>query len=216
MEFILVQHAEKDRSATDPANPGLTERGRAQARLTGERLRRLGVRRVIASPLRRAYETARIAGEALRSSVAPVKATVETDVRLRERMNWGDGAVQQTLPAFLADWARATADRTYAPPSGDSSRAAGARFLNLLEELAAAPPAAPIALVTHGGVTADLLRTLFSDDDLSALYPSLVVSGVPGCALTRLSRQEDGRYRIRELASVEHLPRALRTDWRAS
>ena len=208
VEFILVQHGEKDRDAADSAAPGLTERGRTQARLTGEHLRRLGVRRVVTSPLRRAYETARIVAEVLGLNVA----TVATDSRLRERMNWGDGPVRQTLPEFLADWARATADRDFVPSSGDSSRAAGARLQALLHELAPALAGEPIALVTHGGVTADFLRTLFGDTEVRALNPALIASGVPGCALTRLSRDGDRRYRILELASVEHLPRILRTD----
>ena len=129
VEFVLVQHAEKDRGAANPADPCLTERGREQARLTGGQLRGLGVRRLIASPLRRAHETACIAAE-----VPGLGASaVATDVRLRERMNWGDGPARQTLPEFLADWSRATADRDYALPSGDSSRAASARLLALLE-----------------------------------------------------------------------------------
>jgi len=209
MEFVLVQHAETAHDAGDPTDPSLTDRGREQARLTGERLRALRVRRILSSPLRRAYDTARIAAEALGLDARDV----QTDPRMRERMNWGAGSVQQTLPEFLADWTRATTDRDYTPPSGDSSRAAGARFLDLLEELASNSQANPVALVTHGGVTVDLLRTLFDDDYLLALDPHLITRGVPGCALTRLSRDRDGRYRLLDLASVEHLAIGLRTDW---
>ncbi len=211
MEFVLVQHAEKDRATDDPADPGLTERGREQARLTGQRLRALGVRRIISSPLRRAHETAHVAAEALGLASRDVQA----DPRLRERMNWGAGPVQQTLAEFLADWSRATVDRDYTPSSGDSSRAAGARFHALLEELASNLQESPFALVTHGGVTVDLLRTLFGDDYLLSLNPHLIAHGVPGCALTRLSK-EQGRYLVLDLASVEHLPMPLRTDWRSS
>jgi broad specificity phosphatase PhoE len=225
MEFVLIQHAEKDRASDALADPGLTERGREQARVTGERLRALGVRRVVASPLRRAHETARIVAEALGLD----RAAVETDARLRERMNWGTDPISQTLSEFLADWARATADRDYAPPAGDSSHTAGARVYALLEELAAGaqgadgqdtaatqPPAAaiaPVALVTHGGVTVDLLRTLFGDDHVCAVAPHLIARGVPGCALSRLSRGRDGSYCLLGCASVDHLPLSLRTDW---
>ena len=214
MDFVLVQHAEKARGVGDAADPGLTDRGREQARLAGERLRALLVRRVIASPLRRARETALIIAAVLELDARGV----ETDPRLRERMNWGDGPVRQTLAEFLAAWSRATDDRDYAPPAGDSSRAAGARFHALLEELASTthdPQAGPIALVSHGGVTVDLLRNLFPDDHLRSLNPHLIAGGVPGCALTRLSR-DGGRYHLLDLASVAHLPVPLRTDWQSN
>jgi broad specificity phosphatase PhoE len=212
VELILVQHAEKARAAAggaDAADPGLTERGRQQARLTGERLHELGVRHIIASPFRRTYETAILAAEALGLAAQDV----ETDPRLRERMNWGAAAIPQTLPEFLADWSRATANRDYVPSAGDSSRAAGARILAVLEELASRPRGAAVALATHGGVTVDLLRTLIGDDDLHSRNPHLIAHGVPGCALTRLVRDEGGGYQLLELASVEHLPIPLRTDW---
>jgi len=41
----------------------------------------------------------------------------------------------------------------------------------------------PVAAVTHGGVTTDLLRTLLSDD---ALPSGLLDEGIPACAVTTL------------------------------
>ena len=43
-------------------------------------------------------------------------------------------------------------------------------------------------------MSTDLLHTLFGDDYLSALNPALIAGGVPGCALTRLLREWDGRW----------------------
>jgi broad specificity phosphatase PhoE len=39
----------------------------------------------------------------------------------------------------------------------------------------------PVAAVTHGGVTIELLRTLLGED---ALPPDLLSAGVPPCAIT--------------------------------
>ena len=46
-----------------------------------------------------------------------------------------------------------------------------------------AQPARPVAAVTHGGVTIELLRNLLGDD---ALPPGLLATGIPPCAITTL------------------------------
>jgi 2,3-bisphosphoglycerate-dependent phosphoglycerate mutase/probable phosphoglycerate mutase len=177
----------------------LSAAGIEQARLTARHLSGLPSARLYSSPLRRARETAEIiAGE--------LGLAVRLDDRLRERMNWGDGASPQTRDAFLVEWDRATRDRDFAPSSGDSSRAAGARLASLLDDLAR-QGGGDVALVTHGGVTVDLLRNLFADEVIRARNPDVdaITSGVPGCAITHLVRDGDA-YELRALASVAHLP----------
>lgn len=93
-------------------------------------------------------------------------------------MNWSD---DEPIADFLADWAATVRDRDCIPRSGDSSRQAGDRFLACLTDLAGEP--GPVAVVTHGGVTVDLLRTLAGDE---ALTDSVLYDGVPSCAITTL------------------------------
>lgn len=180
--FHLVQHAEKKRR---PGDPGLTAAGRRQAARTAERLRHLGVRAVFTSPLRRARETA--APIASRSGLP-----LQEDVRLRERMNWD---ASRSAEDFLRDWAASVEDRDFLPASGDSSRAAAERLRACLVDLAGAP--GPVALVTHGGVTVDLLRTLIGDDAVPA---ALMRDGVPSCAITTLDHLS-----VVEIAATTHL-----------
>jgi broad specificity phosphatase PhoE len=66
--------------------------------------------------------------------------------------------------AFLALWARTTHDRDFAPRKDESSRQAGARLQAFLAGLPGTP--GPVAAVTHGGITTDLLRNLLGDDAL--------------------------------------------------
>ena len=199
VELVLVQHGEKTRTAGDP---GLTPVGRQQAARTAAFLagrHRSGARidALLASPARRTRETA-----------APLAAAlglpVRLDARLRERMNWGDVPPGQPLDAFLREWARATADRDFVPASGESSRTAGARLLAALDDLAATGPGERLVLVTHGGVTVDLLRTLVGDGAVRRRHPALLAQGVPPGAVTRL-RRCDGGYVPVEVASVAHL-----------
>jgi broad specificity phosphatase PhoE len=147
--IYLVQHAEKQRAAGDP---GLTELGREQARLVAEQLAGSGIGAVYASPLRRAQETAAVIA-------AATGLEVITDERLSERMNWDP---RQDIIEFLADWDRATRDRDFVPMSGNSSRQTAERLRSFLADHA--NDRNPIAAVTHGGATVDLLRTLLGDD----------------------------------------------------
>ena len=161
----LVQHGEKERL---PGDPGLTQVGREQAVRVGQWLRDQGIRTLYSSPMRRALQTA--------DGIASVTGlAIQTDPRLRERLNW-DG--RESYDAFLALWARTTDDRDLVPAGGESSRQAGARLMTFLADLG---PPGPVAAVTHGGVTIDLLRTLLGDD---AVPPDLLSAGVPPCAIT--------------------------------
>jgi broad specificity phosphatase PhoE len=187
-ELVIVQHAEKDRS---PGDPGLTERGRQQATTIATLLARAEWNSLYCSPLWRARETAAAIGEACALDVL-------IDDRLRERMNWGSARDAQTREAFLADWRRASTDRSWTPPSGESSAVTGARFLNAINEYAAR--AGPrILVVSHGGATVDLLRTMFGDDEVTALAPTAITDGVSSCALTQLAF--DRRWTLVHFAS---------------
>jgi broad specificity phosphatase PhoE len=178
----LVQHGEKE---PVPGDPGLTPAGRRQAGRTGRWLDGRGVQALFTSPLRRARETA--------DCIAAVTGlAVQPDTRLRERLNW-DGS--QPYRDFLALWARTTEDRDFVPPDGESSRQAGARLQAFLAGLPGLP--SPVAVVTHGGITTDLLRNLLDEDSLP---PQLLAAGIQPCAVTTI----DDLTAVM-IASTEHL-----------
>ena len=164
----LVQHSDRERL---PGDPGLTATGRHQADLTAHWLRNRGLRALYSSPLRRAQETADIIA-------AVTGLPVQPDARLRERVNW-DG--NWSYEDFLADWARATRDRDFVPHGGESSRQAGNRLYAFVARLPAG--LTPAGVVTHGGVTTDLLRNLLPDQQLPA---GRLETGIPPCAITTL------------------------------
>jgi broad specificity phosphatase PhoE len=163
----LVQHGEKEPL---PGDPGLTELGRQQAVRTGRRLSALGVVALWTSPMRRARQTAECIASVTGLAIRP-------DDRLRERLNW-DGSMP--YDAFLALWARTVRDRDLVPEGGQSARQAGARLQEFLAGLGGQP--GPVAAVTHGGVTIELLRTLLG----AALPPDVLAAGIPPCAITAL------------------------------
>ena len=178
----LVQHGEKEPL---PGDPGLTSAGRQQASLTGRWLHGREVDALYSSPMRRARETADCIASATGLAVRP-------DARLAERLNW-DGS--QPFEAFLALWARTASDRDLVPPGGGSSRQAGGRLQAFLAGLTAAP--VPVAVVTHGGITTELLRNLVDDD---CLPPHLLAAGIPPCAVTTIDN-----LTVAMIASTAHL-----------
>ena len=158
----MVQHGEKVRSAGDP---GLTEAGHRQAAAVAWWLaaNRPDVGAIVASPLRRARETA--APIAAAFGLAPT-----IDARVRERMNWDDDA-SIGLDDFLTEWQRATDHRTHQPAVGDSSIDAGSRFLDAILDLEH-HDAEVVVVVAHGGVTVDVLRTIAGDAPVRARTPT--------------------------------------------
>lgn len=193
---VVVQHGEKERV---PGESGLTALGRAQAQAAGAALRPCKATGVVSSPMRRAFQTAEIVADAN-------GLEVETDERLRERMNW-DGS--EPIETFLDDWQRASADRDYTPRSGDSSRVAGARFVDAITDHATRHADQTFVVVAHGGVTTDALRTLIGDDALGATAPALIADGVPCCAFTTLDW--DGvSWQVESIAVTDHLEDEIR------
>ena len=198
IRFWIVQHGDKVVSDPPESDPGLTERGRRRARLTGEYLATEGIAHLYSSPLRRAQETAEIVGVAL-------SLDVRVDDRVRERMNWGDGGVFPALDDFLAEWRRATEDRDYRPPYGDSSRAAGERFAVFLAEVTEiVSDGASVGVVSHGGVTVDLVRTLCGDERVMEANAAAIDRGLPSCGISRLEWDGKG-YHLLTLGDTAHL-----------
>lgn len=190
----IVQHAEKQRL---PGDPGLTELGLQQAMATARWLGS-GERPVAvwSSPMRRALETASPITEQF-------GVALRIDRRLRERMNW-DGPAVESIEDFLNEWRATSQNRSYRPRNGDSSRQAASRFLAVLADIAADRSVGRAIVVTHGGVTTDLLREVLGDAGLRSRAPSLIEEGVPCCGVTTLQAIAGG-WAAKSIAVCDHV-----------
>jgi broad specificity phosphatase PhoE len=151
-EIWLIRHAESAWNALGRwqgwADPGRSERGRAQAEALARELAAAGIEALAASDLRRARETAALLGGAW--GLVPTH-----DPRLRERDlgSWSGLTTPQIAGRWPADFARVRArDPDFRPGGGESIRMVAARARAFLCELAARPGPARTAVVTHGGV----------------------------------------------------------------
>lgn len=175
--FYIIRHGDKH---PVPPDPGLNDLGHKQAHATAQYLKQFPITEVVASPLLRTQETARCIADALQLSV-------ETDARLRERLNWGDDPAQ-SREDFIDLWRQTSKDREFSPHIGNSSRSAGRNFEEIVSELSQNEHQ-HIALVTHGGVIADFLRNVFPESELEALvteYPDGFDYEVRECSVTEV------------------------------
>jgi len=194
--FYLVRHGEKVKQIGDPP---LSEKGLLQARLTGKYFRYTPVQKVISSPILRAKQTAQQIAEAL-------ALDFEIHDFLKERVNWGDDPAQ-SFADFLAMWEKASTERNWVPPVGDSSSRAGKRLEQLigLQNI----ESGRVVLVTHGGIITDFLRNVFSNDELDAKFVGFEKAkdaSILECSITTVDFDpKTQKYELIELASTKHL-----------
>jgi len=190
--YYLVRHGEK---AKEHGDPGLTEMGKTQAKLTGQYFQNMNIDQILSSPLKRTMETALCISDLTHIGV-------DFDKNLRERI-W-EPIPNMTFIEFLDLWEKTTVERDYQPPSGDSSRKAGERFKAVLDRLTKNHKNKNIILVSHGGVIADLLRNLFPEEHIRAFYSDILQIGLLECSITHLVAGE-GKYEIKSVNFVGHL-----------
>ena len=160
--FWFLRHGETDWNAQGltqgRTNVPLNAAGRAQAGQCAVKLAGRGIASMVASPLGRAQETARIVGAVLGLGFA-----TETD--LQETL-FGDQEGKKMGP-WYDDWVRGT----YTPAGGETFAALCTRVTAAVNRALAHP--APVLIVAHGG----MFRAARAAMGLSALVRT--ENGVP-------------------------------------
>ena len=136
---MVIRHGRTEANAAGlllgRADPALDDRGRAQAASLAAAVG--PVDRVVASPLRRAQETAAAFG-----------LPVETDERWIE-LDYGewDGRPVADVPAET--WARWRAELAFCPPGGECLADLGSRVRDACHDLLAEAASSTVVVVTH-------------------------------------------------------------------
>ena len=193
--IYLIRHGETalnaNRTFQPPATP-LSERGLAQARRLGERLRPARIARILASDLARAAMTA----EAVRAATG---APLEFDAELHER-NFGDLRGRSYESLGFDAYAEG-----YTPPAGESWEMFHARVARAWRNVlaVAARTEGPLAVVTHGLVCRGVLS--FHAPPAPGLAPPA------GFHNTSVSVLEANPWRATLIDCVAHLDDARET-----
>lgn len=139
--FWYLRHGETDWNAQGLSQGNvdipLNSTGIAQAQAAAQRLRNRGIASIVASPLSRAHDTARIVGEAL-------DLPVRVDDGLRE-VRFG---VQEGQP--MSDWFSHWVDGRFTPDGAESFAALRQRGAAAINRSTALPPA--VLVVAHGAL----------------------------------------------------------------
>lgn len=149
--FALVRHGETDwnreRRIQGSSDIPLNDTGREQARATGTLLASRRWTALVASPLSRAAETARLIGEHVGL------AEPELEPRLAER-DYGaaEGLTGAEIDVKFPDGADV--------PGRETREAVAARVVAALHDLAARHPGEAVIVVAHGGVIRSVLESV--------------------------------------------------------
>jgi uncharacterized phosphatase len=186
--ICLVRHGETDWNVAGRLQGRedipLNAHGRAQARLTGRRLAADEWDLLVSSPLRRAWETAEIIGEAIGiRQIVPEPALVERDY------GRASGLTNAEVRAAFAD---------DAIPGRESRDEVRSRSMAALGAILAANPGKRIVIVAHGGVIRAIVHALSDGDHAS------IASPYGNACLCHLTHDGD-RWQIVAANVVDHL-----------
>jgi broad specificity phosphatase PhoE len=197
--FYLIRHGEK--IPNTPGDVRLTPLGERQAEATAQHLARVKPAALYASPTRRTQETAE-------PFAVTYSLPVITTPHLRERANWGDDP-DQSWEDFMVMFDRASLQRSWQPPIGDSSRGAGDRMARFLRELAQRHPGRKVIVISHGGVIADFLLNVANRKTLRAINPDFAANPygddvMRECSIT-VVHYDGVNFLPETIVSVDHL-----------
>ena len=193
--FYLVRHGKKVKQICDPP---LSEVGVEEARRTGAHFKNFSIDKIITSPIKRSTETAEYIAKAL-------DLDIEVNGLLKERVNWGDDP-KQSFEDFVEMWERASKERTWQPPVGDSSENTGKRMEKVIQSLSQ-NSYERVVLVTHGGIICDYLRNVFQDEVLKHFTDDDLIfdDAILECSITTIEYDEDNKTKLLGMSSVDHL-----------
>ncbi len=153
--ILLARHGQSEWNAAGrwqgQADPPLTELGRAQAAALAQSLATEPLDAIVSSDLVRAFETARIIGDAR-------GLPVEADARLREIDcgEWSGLTTDEIRERYPEGWTRQEAGGD-GWVQGETHAAMGERIVGEVSRIAAAHPGEALLLVLHGGLIRALL-----------------------------------------------------------
>ena len=195
MELLLIRHAQPLRvqDAEGPADPELSANGHEQARMLGEYLADETIDAVVASPLRRARQTA-----------APVAASRGIEVTVHDGIAEYDRDSAEYIPieVLRAEGLPGWQDVL----DGTAQRAAGidpfefrAGVVEAIEDIISSHAGEIVAAVCHGGVINAYISHILSIEDASGFfYPNYT-------SIHRVAAGRSGQRTVLSLNETAHL-----------
>ena len=210
--IYLIRHAEaegnKHRKFHGASDSDLTLNGMLQAKKASEALMSLGIEKIYASDLKRAYKTASMFSEMSGIKITISKALREIDGGLWENKTWK--ALEDIFPEEYDTWENMP--HMHRMPEGESMEALQKRAYEEFERIALMDPGKTIAVFTHGTFIRVLLCKL-----LGRPFDQLInVKWHENTAISKIIYDNE-QFSIEFEGSYEHLDLSMATvynqDW---
>jgi probable phosphoglycerate mutase len=198
-QIVVIRHGEthwnSERRMQGQTNSVLSDRGRAQARAVGKRMRGEAFDVLYSSDLIRAHDTAKAIAE-------QTGHEIRLDPRLRER-GFGifEGLLRDEMQArHPQEYARFLArDPDYTVPGGETPRAFYERVMGCFEDLARRHPGERVITVAHGLLLDSLYRASLGLDLMAKRDRELINASV------NTFRYLGGRWEMVAWGDTSHL-----------
>ena len=204
MRLILVRHGQSEGNASGVVQGrldfGLSELGWLQAEATAMRLRDEKIARVIASPLRRASETAAAIAEPHGLGVEPEPALMEYDIGVVSGLTGNE--IRERHPQVAEAYARGERPQF---PGEEGRENFEKRIAGVLQAVHDAGTTETIVAVAHGGVVNAVCAIVLG---LDIRRPG--VFQVANCSLTELETDRNRRLVLRRHNDICHLDGLLK------
>jgi broad specificity phosphatase PhoE len=194
MHVILIRHGEPCtvETAGEPADPGLTERGRWQAQRVSEWLACEPIDAIVTSSKTRAIETV----EPL-VGMRGLEPSVVADLDEIDRRSTVYAPFQVMAQRFPDYW-QAIQEQRWADIGWDSFEEFERRVVAAWEGLIARPPGAHIAVGCHGGVIGVILA------HITGITERWSFANPPFASCARIDIAEDGRAQVLSMNETGH------------
>lgn len=199
-EVLLVRHGACEPPAADGlidgrSNPGLNERGRAEAAAAAGRLSGVPLAAVFASPMRRAAETA-----APTASEHGLEAELLPDLREIYLGEWEGHGIHSRGASGDPELARVFSEQNWGLiPGAEPLEEFAVRVRRGVEAVADAAGDGTVSVAfTHSAVIAEFCRQIANSDAFAFLYNS-------NGSVTRLFRMPTGRWMLISFNETEHI-----------
>lgn len=208
MKLYLIRHGRQNSPLCNVDVP-LSEEGRRQSLLLGERMKQIPLDAVYSSDLDRAAETAVTANKVWK---CPHLIRPELrEISFGDMEGMADERIAEVFEDFLREKAKMESDLAY--PGGENSADVAARAFPVIEEIVS-QDFSHVAVVTHGGVIRSLLCVFLGMDHARN---RLFSTHLENCSITEIEyRRTDGRFfvnRFNDYAHLEPYPELLRGGW---
>jgi broad specificity phosphatase PhoE len=197
--IILIRHGEtdwnKEQVFRGKIDVPLNQTGVAQARALGEALAEIAIDALYASPLARAFETARVLAEGRKRAVRAEEGLSDVDFGLWQGMS--KGKVKEDYPDLYSTWL--TDPHLVTLPRGETLFKVQKRSMAVLERAIESNPGKTIAIVSHRVVNKVILCGVLGLD-LSRFWHMRQDT----CAINRFE-YENGSYYLTLINDTCHL-----------